>query len=482
MLEKLRLDYSVRDAIHGFVRYNEWELGLINTPLFQRLRRVKQLSLSDFVYPGANHNRFEHSLGVMHVASRMLERICIRNRKELKQLFGFQTLKEYTDEVLRSLQLVRLAALLHDTGHGPLSHASEAVYPFDDTGRQLKHEDYSVACIMELETFIGGTVQPLWPEPITAPEVISLLMKPSSSLGSVRKSRLWRLCKKIIDSQFDADKIDYLLRDSYHLGVRYGQFDLERVIDSLTLGQRRLSPSEAEGEDQTTPEPHLCIDEDDFHVAESVAIARYWMYEHVYFHRTRRIFDLLLLDALPRLFPQGFPTNKQPFLSDYLKLDDTTVWQRLFQSDLPICLREAAEKRLHPREVGKYRLEDLGELIHIIRNAKGLPMATDEELRTRVEDESPLVWIDTASTLHYKDGVEHTIWLRPRDRQPRDSAAKKLASVDNSPQNRYTLVQLKQRSDLVRALIAGQREVVRVYAHPRIHAQVVGYLSGVGAL
>jgi HD superfamily phosphohydrolase len=136
--------YYVRDPIHGFIELNEWEKVIINRPEFQRLRRIKQLSLSDMVYPATTHTRFEHSLGVMHVATQMFDNIAQRDKGFLERELG------YDDPALsRQRILIRFASLLHDIGHAPFSHAGEDLMPFKDesSGERYKHEDYSISII-----------------------------------------------------------------------------------------------------------------------------------------------------------------------------------------------------------------------------------------------------------------------------------------------------------------------------------------------
>src|SRR5258708_181522 len=135
--------YELRCQVHGFIPINDWEREIINQPAFQRLRRIRQLAWTDYVYPGAMHTRFEHSLGVMHIASQLYDSI-IRQSKSLLEAFycydeaGFR----------RDKALVRLAALLHDVGHCPFSHAGEDVFPLRADGKKRHvHEDYSAAII-----------------------------------------------------------------------------------------------------------------------------------------------------------------------------------------------------------------------------------------------------------------------------------------------------------------------------------------------
>lgn len=132
--------YEFRDPVHGFIELNEWERDIINQPAFQRLRRIKQLAWTDMVYPGATHTRFEHSLGVMHVATRIFDTLRQRDEQLLEEL-GYENLD-------RQRQLVRLAALLHDIGHPPFSHATEELFPSDpNTKKPYSHEQYSAAIV-----------------------------------------------------------------------------------------------------------------------------------------------------------------------------------------------------------------------------------------------------------------------------------------------------------------------------------------------
>jgi HD superfamily phosphohydrolase len=133
-------EYEIRDPVYGFITFNEWEKEIIDHFVFQRLRRIKQLALTDMVYPGATHTRFEHSLGVMHLATKMYDAI-IRDDSN-KQLLT-EKLNYQESGLKRDRQLVRLAALLHDVGHAPFSHASEAIISKNPvTGKPYKHEDY----------------------------------------------------------------------------------------------------------------------------------------------------------------------------------------------------------------------------------------------------------------------------------------------------------------------------------------------------
>jgi len=221
--------FEIRDPIYGFIEFNEWERDIINHPVFQRLRRIRQLGLTSMIYPGAMHTRFEHSLGVMHLATKMFDNIIKKdkNKRLLEDELGYGE-----GGFERDKQLLRLAALLHDVGHAPFSHASEELFPSNPkNNKYFKHEDYTVAIIK------GPLREAIEKHPINgnyrirADEVSDLIMGNPKILG---KRVFWKV---IISSQLDADRGDYLLRDSLHCGVKYGIYDVERLLVTLALGK-----------------------------------------------------------------------------------------------------------------------------------------------------------------------------------------------------------------------------------------------------
>lgn len=299
--------YEIRDPVHGFVTLNDWERDIINHPAFQRLRRIRQLSMTDMVYPGAMHTRFEHSLGVMHVVTRMFDSIVDREKSFLtSDAVGFDEAGLTRDRVI-----VRLAALLHDCGHAPFSHAAEDLMPKKADGKPFVHEHFSAAIIRVLFKEVIENHPSNRNHDIKAEDVARFIDEDKTvSLG--RRS-LW---KSLISSQLDADRSDYLLRDSHHAGVTYGHYDLNRLVVTLRLG--------VSSEDET---PCITIDESGIHVAEALIIARYMMFTQVYFQKTRRIYDLHLQDAMRNIFNGGkFPTpDTKKNLLEYQQWDDWRV-------------------------------------------------------------------------------------------------------------------------------------------------------------
>ncbi len=306
---------GIRIPIHGFVELTPLEIALIDSQPMRRLRRIKQLAMCDEVYPGATHTRFEHSIGVMHIASRMFDSIF----KESKGNEGFLRELGYdTSKKQYWKKAIRLAALLHDVGHPPFSHAGEGLLP-----EGKKHEDYTIAIIEKVlsDTFIIQSLNDN--DPICKNNVDSEIVA-SFFKGSLDRRVLKDLFAftSLISSQIDADRCDYLLRDSYHIGVNYGKYDLERVIKTITLGN-----------DPKTDEPDFAIafEEGGRHAIEGLLIARYMMFLQVYLHHTRHIYDYHLNGAIKYILNkkcgiEHYPIcNERDDVIEYLQWDDHRV-------------------------------------------------------------------------------------------------------------------------------------------------------------
>lgn len=239
------------------------------------------------------------------MATRLFESV-LRNSREVLQ----SEMKFTESELDRSEQLVRLAALLHDVGHSPFSHASEDLFPFRDEkpGKRYVHEEYSSSIILhELAEVIEGANENC-NLGIKAREVANLI-EGSSNAG---KDLFW---KDLISGQMDADRMDYLQRDSYHLGVQYGRFDFNRVASCLVA-----VPGDSERS------PRIGIEEGGWRAAESLILARYSMFTQVYFHKTRIAYDCHLAGAMKNILPSGvFPKPSPGEVKDFLKWDDWRV-------------------------------------------------------------------------------------------------------------------------------------------------------------
>ncbi len=260
--------HRIRCPIHGFIRFSENERKIIDHGLFRRLRHIRQLALTEMVYPGASHTRFEHSLGVMELATRAFDQIAA-TRGALLEANLKKVIQLANEPLAIARQLVRLAALLHDVGHACFSHAAETVIHQD-----VGHEGFTVT-LVEDKAFLGKVLdQTYFAE-------FSLLLGKILRGGAVMPPQL-KVLRDLISGEMDADRSDYLLRDSHHCGVEYGRFDHRRMIQCLDL-------HEAEG-----GALEIALHRDGIHTFEAMILARYQMNTQVYFHRIRRIYDYYL--------------------------------------------------------------------------------------------------------------------------------------------------------------------------------------------
>jgi len=281
---------EIRDTIFGFIEPEKDEWSILDSPLLQRLRRIKQLALAYLVYPGALHTRFDHSLGVFYLASVMADRLLNNSYNK---------------------QIVRLAALLHDVGHGPFSHVSESILElffqkssssFDEVTEKI-HEKITALILKndkELEKIIGRN---------KIEEVIGLLSGTKVDIS---------LMKQIVSGPLDADKQDYLLRDSYFCGVKYGVYDYFRLINTL-------------GKYEDDGDEYVCVQKDGIHALEQFILAKYYMTRQVYRHRIRLISDEMIIrgielgikkDEIDELKMLYIYKENDAYLDNYLRWGD----------------------------------------------------------------------------------------------------------------------------------------------------------------
>ena len=244
-----------RDPVHNIIRLrtNDDEgrllIRLIDTPEFQRLRRIKQLGLGLYTYQGAEHSRFTHSLGALHLMTRILDQLTDRHNIDA------------ADRVA-----ARGAALLHDVGHGPFSHAMENILG-------VHHEQMTMRTVLSDETELGRLLHSYSRE--LPPRIASIIE------GTFKPAALAQL----VSSQLDVDRMDYLLRDSLMTGAKYGLYDLEWIINALQIDEER---------------DRIYVAARGVFAVEEYLQARYYMFRQVYFHRTLRSAEAVLRSALRR--------------------------------------------------------------------------------------------------------------------------------------------------------------------------------------
>ncbi|WP_077623494.1 HD domain-containing protein [Sediminibacillus massiliensis] len=284
--EQLNEEKVFKDPVHRYIHVKDqviWDL--IGAPEFQRLRRIKQLGTSYLTFHGAEHSRFNHSLGVYEIVRRIL--------------FNFEGRPNWNG---KERLLCLCAALLHDLGHGPFSHSFEKVFKLD-------HEDFTKQIILG-DTEINRILKRVGPD------------FPQDVADVINKTYADKLVVSLISSQIDADRMDYLQRDAYFTGVSYGHFDMERIL-------RVMRPME----DQ------VVIKQTGMHAVEDYIMSRYQMYWQVYFHPVTRSAEVILSKILNRakyLYQDGYQFSLKPvhFLSffsgqvklkEYLRLDEGIV-------------------------------------------------------------------------------------------------------------------------------------------------------------
>ncbi len=295
---------SLRDPVHGFVRADRLEAALINSRPVQRLRSIHQLGLSYLIYPGAEHSRFGHVLGAMHLAGRVYDALAAK---------GDGPLPRGAD--CRERRLVRAAALLHDLGHAPFSHSAEELF-----AGGLDHEAMTLRLLALPEMAAAFAAAG---DGIAPADVARLL---AGGEGPVE-----RLLARVISGEMDVDKMDYLLRDSLFCGVRYGSYDLERLLDTLLPVA-----------DPATGEWGIGLEEGGVHAVEALVMARYYMFTQVYFNLTGKALELHLSAWLEE---EGvrWPDDPAAFLAE----DDVTVLWRMRRS-ASVHARAVVEREHYP--------------------------------------------------------------------------------------------------------------------------------------
>ncbi|WP_418286109.1 HD domain-containing protein [Halorubrum sp. DTA46] len=377
---------TVKDTVHDHIEIDGVAAALLDTPAVQRLRHVKQLGTVQLVYPSANHTRFEHSLGVYHLASRALDHLGIGGKQADR---------------------IEAAAMLHDVGHGPFSHNLEAL-THRRTGKY--HDDVD-------ELLATGEVGAVLREYDLDPDRIAGLVAGEGTYG------------QLVSGELDVDRMDYLVRDAYHTGVPYGTIDTERFVRELTFVDGDAGDGPAES---TTQGPRLALDEGNVQTAESLLLARALMNPVVYTHHVARISKAMLrraaselLDATATTAPALRRMDDHDFLAAIRACPETAELSRRYDErdlyklavwaeygDVPDRVHEAD----HTTAVGLEReiAEEAGvDREHVILDVPSEPSMRESTARVtvngevrRLERQSPLVSaLRTAQRNQWRLGV-----------------------------------------------------------------------------
>ncbi len=335
----------VRDSVWRSIPLFGAELSLIDTPPFQRLRRVQQLGFTSWVFPGARHTRFEHSLGVYHLARRVLIRLL--------------RLPESPTIGAEDASALLAAALLHDLGHYPFSHAVEEL----DLGILRPHEEVSRELI--LDSPIADVLRREW---AVDPERVARLLA-VEPLGGVEG-----LLQDVLSGALDVDKLDYLIRDARHCNVPYGEVDVDRIVEAMRVA------SDGEGN------PRLALSEKGVGPFQSLVFARFMMFFNVYWHHTCRICTVMFLRAVQDALVDG---TIRP--AELERLDDATLLALLTSRALPGSGAAALASGLAERRLYKRALEYVdGDEAYALLS----PLQGDPGHRRALE----MAWCDLLST------------------------------------------------------------------------------------
>ncbi|MCW5824460.1 MAG: HD domain-containing protein [Cyanobacteria bacterium TGS_CYA1] len=384
-------------------------MDLIDTEEFQRLRRVQQLGLSHFTFHGAECSRFAHSIGVMHIASQLYH--------HLMQFEENESLKD-------KYPLILASALLHDIGHGPFSHVTEKILHYD-------HEEWSCR-IISGNTQVNKVLESFTEFPNLAQEIVKVLKKEYKP----------KYISHMVSSQLDCDRFDYLLRDSYTTGTKYGLYALQRIIRSMEIDQEN--------------DRMIVVGEKGQIAVEDYLFARYSMYAQVYYHRKNLAARCLLSKLIKRARhvmenrekPINFidePTEKwlkgEPLTeADYVKLDDYQMNYHIkrWTEDSDPILSDLSKRFLHRRLFKAIRI-----------NTK------DAERMKAIEREAARLIKDIALDPEYYIGIESTgfrpyDYYRPDDDHPQTNIVVKVEG--------HNTVELSKISPAVEALVNGNYE------------------------
>ncbi len=351
----------LRDPVHGLIVFDETdELGidllawsLIDTREFQRLRRIRQLGVSEFTFPGAVHTRFSHSVGVFHTARTLVE-VIAREMKRIGQDFEPE-----------KAQVALVAALLHDLGHGPFSHTFEGVQ--ESRGVKKRHEQWTADIIRNQQ----GQIQPILDayRPGFTDEVAGLLEKEDPE----------DIYHAVVSSSFDADRLDYLRRDKFMTGTGAGGIDFDWLIENVRVAEIEIDAPDDNGA-QARRVPTFCLHKKALPAAEQFLLARYTLHQQVYFHKATRCVEHMIAKLLRAVakaasgrkadmkragLPDGHPLLRffargGDTVTNYLALDDTLVFSAL-ESMSSAEDAVIADTAMRLRERKLYKTLDLAE-------------------------------------------------------------------------------------------------------------------------
>ena len=335
----------IKDPIYGYIRLTEIERNIVDTIAVQRLRRIRQLAGAEYVYPAANHTRFEHVLGAMYLAGVVVENLPTELSADEKQK-------------------VRLAGLLHDVGHAPFSHLFE---PFLLKYLGRNHEDMTTWIIAH-----SSLTDAIEAQGFDAKELSEL------AVGKLSKPSK-RFLGQIISSSFDVDKMDFVVRDSYHTGAGYGSVDVFRLIYTMDI-----------------LDGNLAVDITALPTLESLILARLESFRAIYFHRACRAVQMMILKALDAA-KEDLEILKVKTPDEYMQWDDYTVWSKLLLNPRSRqIISELSERKLLKCAYERtFFAKD--ELVSSVFTNENVRLKLEEDIAVKAKVPVPDVGIDVPS-------------------------------------------------------------------------------------
>jgi hypothetical protein len=393
---------DIIDPIHDFIRVYEHELSIIDDPLFQRLRRIRQLSGAHLTYPAAQHTRFEHSLGVMHIASQ-----------------AGHTLNEKGFLKSDDIEIIRLAGLLHDIGHGPFSHLFEEIIQ----EKKISHENFGREIILKSE--IGDNL---------SKNGFNKKLITQIAFGDSK----FQYMNEIVSGTLSADMMDYLLRDGYFTGSEHAKIDDKRITQSLNVHQKKLA-----------------LERSALYSFESMMHSRYQMFKTVYFHKTVRAAEVMLIEAL-RLSDDefGFTTFN---LNEYVKLTDEYVLSTLISS--------TSSKLKRARQFAQdYQDRKLLKCVfeRILTSRTNLKKTRTNELRTAISQKSKI----DENEIFVDSSVTPSIPLAPSKNE-----SKSIILITNE-HGKSSAKEMPISEIPVVSAISGFMNILRIYTHQKNRKKV----------
>jgi hypothetical protein len=393
---------DIIDPIHDFIRVYEHELSIIDNPIFQRLRRIRQLSGAHLTYPAAQHTRFEHSLGVMHIASQAGHAL-------------------YEKGIVKSddIEILRLSGLLHDIGHGPFSHLFEEIIQ----EKKISHEDFGKEIILKSD--IGDNL---------SKSGFNKKLITKIAFGDSK----FQYLNEIVSGALSADMMDYLLRDGYFTGAEHAKIDHKRITQSLDVHMKKLA-----------------LERSALYSFESMMHSRYQMFKAVYFHKTVRAAEVMLLEAL-RLSDDefGFSTFN---LNEFVNLTDEYVLSSLLSSK--------SSKLKHARQFAlDYQNRKLLKCVfeRILTSRTGLKKTRTDELRKTISKKSKV----NENEIFVDSSVTPSIPLAPSKNE-----SKSIILISN--ENGKSFAKEMSISEIpVVSAISGFMNILRIYTHEKNRKKV----------